>query len=54
MASGSLGQNERYRRRRTGQKLNNDPHIVYSLHGDGELDEGQNREAIPLRAHTRK
>ena len=28
------------------KKLNNDPHIVYSLHGDGELQEGQNWEAI--------
>lgn len=28
------------------KKLNNDQHIVYSLHGDGELQEGQNWEAI--------
>jgi transketolase len=28
------------------KKLNNDNHIVYSLHGDGELQEGQNWEAI--------
>ena len=29
-----------------GKKLNNDKNIVYSLHGDGELDEGQNWEGI--------
>ena len=28
------------------KKLNNDKHLVYSLHGDGELQEGQNWEAI--------
>jgi transketolase len=28
------------------KKLNNDPHLVFSLHGDGELQEGQNWEAI--------
>ena len=28
------------------KKLNNDDHLVYSLHGDGELQEGQNWEAI--------
>jgi len=28
------------------KKLNNDQHIVYTLHGDGELQEGQNWEAI--------
>jgi transketolase len=28
------------------KKLNGDQHIVYSLHGDGELQEGQNWEAI--------
>jgi transketolase len=33
------------------KKLNNDDHIVYSLHGDGELDEGQNWEAIMFAAH---
>jgi transketolase len=26
--------------------LNNDDHLVYTLHGDGELQEGQNWEAI--------
>jgi transketolase len=28
------------------KKLNNDNHLVYTLHGDGELQEGQNWEAI--------
>ena len=28
------------------KKLNKEQHIVYSLHGDGELQEGQNWEAI--------
>jgi transketolase len=28
------------------KKLNGDSHMVYSLHGDGELQEGQNWEAI--------
>ncbi|MCL4129079.1 UNVERIFIED_CONTAM: hypothetical protein GTU68_008775 [Idotea baltica] len=28
------------------KKLNNDSNLVYSLHGDGELQEGQNWEAI--------
>jgi transketolase len=30
----------------TSKKLNNDNHLVYTLHGDGELQEGQNWEAI--------
>ncbi|HZJ36845.1 MAG TPA: transketolase [Gillisia sp.] len=28
------------------KKLNNDSHLVFTLHGDGELQEGQNWEAI--------
>ena len=28
------------------KKLNKDKHLIYSLHGDGELQEGQNWEAI--------
>ncbi len=28
------------------KKLNNDPSLVFSLHGDGELQEGQNWEAL--------
>jgi transketolase len=35
------------------KKLNNDEGIVYSLHGDGELDEGQNWEAILFAAHKK-
>ncbi|HMU71395.1 MAG TPA: 1-deoxy-D-xylulose-5-phosphate synthase N-terminal domain-containing protein, partial [Ferruginibacter sp.] len=47
MASGSLGQGMSVAvGAALAKKLNNDPHIVYSLHGDGELDEGQNWEAI--------
>jgi transketolase len=33
------------------KKLNGDTSIVYSLHGDGELDEGQNWEAAMFAAH---
>ncbi len=33
------------------KKLNKDSNIVYSLHGDGELDEGQNWEALMFAAH---
>jgi transketolase len=33
------------------KKMNNDKHLVYSLHGDGELQEGQNWEAIMFAAH---
>jgi transketolase len=33
------------------KKLNQDPSIVYSLHGDGELQEGQNWEAMMFAAH---
>jgi transketolase len=47
MASGSLGQGLSVALG-TAQvkKLNNDNNIVYTLHGDGELQEGQNWEAI--------
>jgi transketolase len=34
-------------------KLNGDERLVYSLHGDGELDEGQNWEAILFAAHKK-
>ena len=44
IASGSLGQGMSVAA--LSKKLNNDNHIVYSLHGDGELQEGQNWEAI--------
>ena len=33
------------------KKLNGDNHLVFSLHGDGELEEGQNWEAIMFAAH---
>src|SRR5450631_4858976 len=47
IASGSLGQGMSVAiGAASAKKLNKDQHIVYSLHGDGELDEGQNWEAI--------
>jgi len=47
VASGSLGQGMSVALGAAqAKKLNNDDHIVYSLHGDGELQEGQNWEAI--------
>lgn len=47
MASGSLGQGLSVAiGAAQTKKLNKDNHIVYSLHGDGELQEGQNWEAI--------
>ena len=47
IASGSLGQGMSVAiGAALSKKLNNDKHIVYSLHGDGELQEGQNWEAI--------
>ncbi len=47
IASGSLGQgiSAAIGAAQT-KKLNNDPHLVYVLCGDGELQEGQNWEAI--------
>jgi transketolase len=33
------------------KKLNKEENIVFSLHGDGELDEGQNWEAIMFASH---
>ncbi len=46
MASGSLGQGlSNALGTAQTKKLNNDPCIVYSLHGDGELQEGQIWEA---------
>ncbi len=46
MASGSLGQGMSVAiGAAETKKLNKDNHIVYSLHGDGELQEGQNWEA---------
>ena len=47
MASGSLGQGLSVAiGAAQAKKLNNDTHLIYSLHGDGELQEGQNWEAI--------
>lgn len=54
IASGSLGQGMSVAiGAATAKKLNNDKSIVYSLHGDGELDEGQNWEAIMFAAHKK-
>ena len=47
IASGSLGQGMSVAiGAALTKKLNGDKNIVYSLHGDGELQEGQNWEAI--------
>lgn len=47
MSSGSLGQGLSVALGAAqAKKLNGDTHLVYSLHGDGELQEGQNWEAI--------
>ncbi|AVR43917.1 transketolase [Christiangramia fulva] len=47
IASGSLGQGMSVAfGAAQAKKLNNDDHLVFSLHGDGELQEGQNWEAI--------
>jgi transketolase len=47
VASGSLGQGLSVAiGAAQTKKLNKDKHLVYSLHGDGELQEGQNWEAI--------
>ena len=47
VASGSLGQGLSVALGTClSKKLNNDNSIVYTLHGDGELQEGQNWEAI--------
>ena len=47
MASGSLGQGMSVALGAAqAKKLNGDQSLIYSLHGDGELQEGQNWEAI--------
>lgn len=52
VASGSLGQGMSVAiGAALAKKLNNDNRTVFSLHGDGELDEGQNWEAIMFSAH---
>lgn len=54
MSSGSLGQGMSVAiGAALTKKLNNDKHLVYSLHGDGELQEGQNWEAIMFAAHKK-
>ncbi|MEI8278441.1 MAG: transketolase [Bacteroidota bacterium] len=54
IASGSLGQGMSVAcGAALTKKLNKDNHIVYSLHGDGELQEGQNWEAIMFAAHNK-
>jgi transketolase len=54
IASGSLGQGLSVALGAAlSKKLNGDKSIVYSLHGDGELDEGQNWEAIMFAAHKK-
>lgn len=51
VASGSLGQGMSVAiGAALAKKLNDDRHLVYSLHGDGELQEGQNWEAIMFAA----
>ena len=52
VASGSLGQGLSVAiGAALAKKLNGDKHIVYSLHGDGELQEGQIWEAAMFAAH---
>jgi len=52
IASGSLGQGMSVAiGAALAKKLNKDSSVVFSLHGDGELDEGQNWEAIMFAAH---
>ncbi|MCD6063387.1 MAG: Transketolase protein [Flavipsychrobacter sp.] len=52
IASGSLGQGMSVAAgAATAKKMNKDNTLVYSLHGDGELQEGQNWEAIMFAAH---
>ena len=54
MASGSLGQGMSVAiGAALTKKINGDPHLVFSLHGDGELQEGQNWEAIMFAAHNK-
>jgi transketolase len=52
IASGSLGQGMSVAiGAALAKKLNGEKNIVYSLHGDGELDEGQVWEAIMFAVH---
>lgn len=54
VASGSLGQGLSVSvGAALSKKMNNDQHIVYTLLGDGELQEGQNWEAFMFAAHNK-
>jgi transketolase len=54
IASGSLGQGLSVAiGAALAKKLNGDNHLVYSLHGDGELQEGQIWEALMFAAHNK-
>ena len=54
VASGSLGQGMSVAiGAALAKKLNKDNSTIFSLHGDGELDEGQNWEAIMSAAHLK-
>ena len=54
IASGSLGQGLSVSiGAALAKKINNDPNIVYTLVGDGELQEGQNWEALMFAAGNR-
>jgi len=54
IASGSLGQGLSVAiGAAIAKKLNNDSRLVYSLHGDGEIQEGQIWEAMMFAAHNK-
>ena len=54
IASGSLGQGMSVAiGAALTKKLNGDKNLVFSLHGDGELDEGQIWEAVMFAAHNK-
>lgn len=54
IASGSLGQGLSVAvGHAVGKKLDKDTNLVFCLHGDGELQEGQNWEAIMYASHNR-
>jgi transketolase len=54
IASGSLGQGMSVALGAAmGKKMDGDARFVFSLHGDGELQEGQNWEAIMSAAHMK-
>lgn len=54
MASGSLGQGLSVAcGAAQAKKLNNDKSFVFTLHGDGEMQEGQNWEAFMYAAHNK-